>query len=435
MSGAAAIPGRVEASVSTTAVGTAAPTSTVTPARSFRFGTAGPLQLVQRAVSACTAAAAVDGGELNRVFRRGRRDGGGEVDGDFQSRLEARVDRLQDETGLTGVTVAVMTDGQLAGVAAAGERRRGSGIPVTVDDRWHVGSITKSMTATLLAVLEDDGRLSRDDTLPALLPDIEMAGGWDACTLHHLLTHTAGAGVDLPNRVQSVWPDTAEELVAARRRFIADILDKEPESPCGERFAYSNVGYTIAGHIAETVAGTPYEALLQERVFAPLMLASAGFGPPQGDAPNQEPIGHVVLLRWFRLRADPFKTRADNSPVTSPAGAVHMTIGDLARFGEAHLQGESATSPPLLPRAAWERLHTPFLDDYASGWVRVERDWAGGPVLWHNGSNTMWYALLMLLPARNTVLAFATNDGAIQAAETAFVELARELGGGPAPAS
>ena len=251
------------------------------------------------------------------------------------------------------------------------------------DDRWHVGSITKSMTATLLAVLEDDGRLSLDDRLPALLPDIEMAGGWGACTLHHLLTHTAGARANFPNKAQSVWPDTAEELVAARRRFIADVLAKEPESPCGERFAYSNVGYTIAGHVAETVAGKPYEALLQ---------------------------------------------------MMAPAGAVHMTIGDLARYGAAHLAGGSATSPRLLPRAAWERLHTPFLDDYASGWVRVERGWAGGPVLWHNGSNTLWYALLMLLPARNTVLAFATNDGAIQAAETAFVELARELGG-PAPGS
>ena len=55
-------------------------------------------------------------------------------------------------------------------------------------------------------------------------------------------------------------------------------------------------------------------------------------------------------------------------------------------------------------------------------------------MLWHNGSNTMWYALLMLLPASDTVLAFATNDGATGKAETAFVELARELGG-PAPAS
>ena len=288
---------------------------------------------------------------------------------------------MQDDTGLTGVVAAVMTNGRLVGAAASGERRRGSGIPVTVDDRWHVGSITKSMTATLLAVLEDDGLLSADDTVAALLPEVETSDGWGACT------------------------------------------------PCGERFAYSNVGYTIAGHIAETVAGKAYESLLRERVFAPLGLASAGFGPPQGDAPNQEPIGHRVLLRWFRLRMDPFETRADNSPVMAPAGAVHMTILDLARYGTAHLDGESSPSPTLLPHAAWERLHTPVRDDYARGWVRVERDWAGGSLLWHNGSNTLWYALLMLLPARNTVLAFATNEGAIQAAETAFVELARELGG------
>ena len=89
------------------------------------------------------------------------------MEGDFQARLEARVRRLRDETGLTGVAVAVMTGGRLAGAAASGERRRGSGIAVTVDDRWHVGSITKSMTATLLAVLEDDGLLSADDTVSA----------------------------------------------------------------------------------------------------------------------------------------------------------------------------------------------------------------------------------------------------------------------------
>ncbi len=349
------------------------------------------------------------------------------MDGDFQAHLEARVGRLRDETGLTGVAVAVMTDGRLAGAAASGERRRGSGIPVTVGDRWHVGSITKSMTATLLAVLEDDGLLSADDTVSALLPDVETAGGWRACTLHHLLTHTAGARANFPIRMQRVWPDTADELVAARRRFIAAVLAKEPRSPAGERFAYSNVGYTIAGHVAETVGGKPYEALLRERVFLPLMLASAGFGPPRGDAPDREPIGHVVRLRWFRWRMDPFETRADNSPVMAPAGCAHMTIGDLARYGAAHLEGECGASPSLLPRSAWQRLHTPFRDDYARGWVRYESDRVGGPVLCHNGSNTMWYALLILVPSRNLVLAFATNDGAIRRAETAFGELAREL--------
>ena len=74
-----------------------------------------------------------------------------------QAFLEDRVAQFRDETGLTGVAAAVMIDGQSAGAAASGERLRGSGIPVTVDDRWHVGSITKSMTALLLAVLEDNG--------------------------------------------------------------------------------------------------------------------------------------------------------------------------------------------------------------------------------------------------------------------------------------
>ncbi|MDE2665566.1 MAG: serine hydrolase [Acidobacteriota bacterium] len=346
-----------------------------------------------------------------------------------QALLVDLVARFRDETGLTGLATAVMIDGQFAGAAVSGERRRGSGIPVTVDDRWHVGSITKSMTATLLAVLEDDGQLSLDDTLPALLPDIALADGWCGCTLHHLLTHIAGAPANFPIKVQSVWPDTAEKLVAARHRFIADVLAKEPKYPCGERFAYSNVGYTIAGHIAETVVGNPYEVLLQHRVLAPLMLASAGFGPPQGDVPNQQPVGHAVWLRWFRSPKDPFVTRADNSPVMAPAGSVHMTIGDLARYGTVHLEGVSGTSVGLLPQSTWERLHTPILDKYACGWVRYERDSASEPVTWHNGSNTFWYALLMVLPSSNTVLAFASNDGAGQAAETAFLALARELTG------
>jgi len=346
--------------------------------------------------------------------------------GELQEDLENRVERLRSDTGLTAVAVAVMVDGQLAGAAVSGERRRDSGISVTVDDRWHLGSITKSMTATLLAVLEDDGLLTRDETLPALLPEIEMADGWGACTLHHLLTHTAGAPPNFSSDIQDVWPDTLEELVAERRRFISGVLAREPQPPCGERFGYSNVGYTIAGHIAETVAGEPYQTLIGNRVFAPLGLLSPGFGAPRGARPDQEPLGHLVLADR-RVPINPFTSRADNSPLMAPAGTVHMTIGDLARYGAVHLEGEFGTEPVLLPRSSWERLHTPFLEDYASGWVRYDRDWADGPVIWHNGSNTYWYALLMLLPASNTVLAFTTNDGAIQAAETAFVDLAQQL--------
>lgn len=346
--------------------------------------------------------------------------------GDFQIVLESSIRQLRSDTGLTAVAAAVMTDGRFEGLAVSGERHRGTGIEVTVDDRWHAGSIAKSMTATLIAVLEQEGRLSVDTALPELLPEIEMAVGWRLCALQHLLTHTAGAPANFPWKVLDVWPDSPKELVAARSRFIAEILAQEPESPCGERFAYSNVGYSIVGHIAETIAGVPYEALMAQKVFAPLELKSAGFGPPKSGKPNQEPLGHTKLL-WFRFAVDPFEWPADNTPVMAPAGGLHLSIRDLARYGAAHLEGESGTATSLLPPKSWERLHTPYLEDYAHGWVRYQREWAGGPLIWHNGSNTLWYALLMLLPAKNSVLAFATNDGAIEDAEKAFVGLARQL--------
>ena len=230
---------------------------------------------------------------------------------DFQVLLETRVAELRDSTGLTAVAVAATIDGELAGAAVSGERRRDSGISVTVDDRWHMGSITKSMTATLLAVLEEDGLLSADDALTVLLPDVEMADGWSACTLDHLLTHTAGLAANFPDEFQDVWPETAEELVAERRRFLVDVLAEEPESPCGESFLYSNIGYTIAGHIAETIAGEPYEALIQNRVFAPLALMSAGFGPPNRRVPESGTGRTRRPAAWLHAHPDSHRSLRD----------------------------------------------------------------------------------------------------------------------------
>lgn len=113
-----------------------------------------------------------------------------------------------------------------------------------------------------------------------------MADGWRPCTLQHLLTHTAGAPTDFLGGVQEAWPDSAEELVAARRGFIAEVLAKGPESPRGEFCAHSNVGYSIAGPISESIAGVLHETLMVQKVFAPLELTSGGFGPPKDGPPR-----------------------------------------------------------------------------------------------------------------------------------------------------
>src|SRR5690606_7475590 len=97
--------------------------------------------------------------------------------------------------------------------------------------------------------------------------------------------------------------------------------------PPGEKHAYSNVGYTIAGAMAEKVTGVSWEDLVRREVFEPLRLAGSGFGPPaSSDETLEQPRGHrPVLLRW-KVAVD---DKADNTPIMGPAGTVHMTLTDL----------------------------------------------------------------------------------------------------------
>ncbi len=323
--------------------------------------------------------------------------------------LQDNLDRLRDETNLVGVGATLLVDGKIVSAAVSGKRKQGSDIAVTVDDKWHIGSITKSMTATVIGRLIERGMLSWDSPLPDLLPGIakDFDPSWNQVTLHHVLTHTAGlpANFSLLNRLD--WPDDFETLHTSRREALSEILAKPAASSPGQVFVYSNVGYTLAGLIAAETAGTTWESLINEELFRPLKLQSAGFGPPLGDQPLDQPWGHRRAL-FLRSPMDP-RNRADNSPMMAPAGCVHISMADLARFGWEHLQGEAAKST-LLRKETFQKLHEPAMNQYACGWVNTQSDWADGKTLWHNGSNTMWYSLLVLIPSKNATVVVVAND-------------------------
>lgn len=103
-----------------------------------------------------------------------------------------------------------------------------------------------------------------------------------------------------------------------------------------------------------------------------------------------------------------------------------MSLLDLLIYGKEHMEGEQ-NEISLLKTDTWKLLHKPVLNNYGCGWISQEKIWANGRILWHNGSNTMWYALLILAPEKNAVMAFATNDGAVQKAEKAFFLSAEEI--------
>ncbi|MEI9866055.1 MAG: serine hydrolase domain-containing protein [Limisphaerales bacterium] len=111
-----------------------------------------------------------------------------------------------------------------------------------------------------------------------------------------------------------------------RREFIEAVLAQPPEAAPGTKMIYSNQGYAIVGAMLEKITGTNYEALITERLFKPLHMDTAGFGPPGTGGKIDEPWGHAHKL----LMTVPMQV--DNPPAIAPAGRVHCSLDDLARF-------------------------------------------------------------------------------------------------------
>jgi CubicO group peptidase (beta-lactamase class C family) len=105
----------------------------------------------------------------------------------------------------------VTVDGQVVASAADGERKRGSGVPIELGDRWHLGSITKSITATMIARLIESGRMKWTDTIGERFPDASIHEDWKPVTLKQLLTHTSGAPANFSFSVRLSRPALGPE--------------------------------------------------------------------------------------------------------------------------------------------------------------------------------------------------------------------------------
>lgn len=278
-------------------------------------------------------------------------------------------------------------------VLVNGSRTAAQSDPVRANDCWHVGSITKSFTATLFARAVEAGAIRWDTPLGQLLPQVPP--GYAELTAIELLSHHGGLPANIPMAEMLAMPGSEADPRASRRAFAAKALALPPLAAPRTRFAYSNIGYVLAGAMLEAATGRPWEELLQREVLIPLGLSSAGHGPPgRADVVNQ-PRGHSGgLPMWI-----------DNPAVMGPAGRLHMSAVDLLAWLTVHRDQPRGFLAP----ASWRELHLPrFGGNYALGWV-VGAD--GG--LWHNGSNTTWYAEAAIDPGSGLASIVCANDTAL----------------------
>ena len=311
-----------------------------------------------------------------------------------------------------------------------GARALGHPEPIGADDQWHIGSLTKSMTATVAAILIEQGKIGWKTTIADVLPDVPIRQEYRSVTLTDLLTNSAGTATDA-TRAPS-WGSLATSTLSLsdQRRLLArEYLAMAPVSAVGI-FNYSNAGYIVAGAMLEQVAGKAGESLIAEDLFVPLQMTSAGFGPPSGSTDVAEPWGHSILDDGFAPAAP--GPAADNPPALVPAGTVHASMADLAKYYEIHLKGAMGASP-LISADSYQILHTPAPGTiYACGWGVVARDWAGGTAYQHDGSNNFWYADVWLAPSKGFGLLTVTNGAGLRAStamnDTAVMLITRFTG-------
>lgn len=327
-------------------------------------------------------------------------------DGSPMDDLAATLEPFREKGDLPALAAAVWRGGTMIAIGVTGSRKLGNPTLATIDDRWHLGSDTKAMTATLIGLYVDRGKLHYKDTLATLFTGETIDAGYRAVTLEQILQHRGGAPRDPPSDVWStMWKDG--KAPDARIKAVRAILARPPAQTPGT-FVYANAGYVIAGAALERVTGKTWETMMREDLFAPLHMDECGFGPPGSPDEVDQPWGHSSGLLSHTPMAPGL--RADNPPSIGPAGTVSCSLADWGKFLTMHVAGERGEAT-IVSADTMKHLHAPPAGgDYAQGWAVVHRNWAGSSSAFtHAGSNTMWFASTWLAPEKNLAFAVVTN--------------------------
>ncbi|MEA2666251.1 MAG: hypothetical protein QOI11_3195 [Candidatus Eremiobacteraeota bacterium] len=304
--------------------------------------------------------------------------------------------------GLPGAAVAV---GRLARGAMTVDVVAGRGASRDPERVFQIGSVGKTVTATLLADAVRRGEVRLDEPLDAFLPPGVRAPSFRgrAITLEHLATHRSGLPA-LPANFDLSAPDPFARYDRAKLFAFLNAY----ELPCapGVQYEYSNAGYGLLGLLLAERAGTTYAALARERVFAPLGMASTSAGP--GNDPRLLP-GYDESGR----RVPPWRF-----DVLAGAGAVTSTARDMLLYAAAQLPGADG------PLAAAARLaHAPRADCPQG---RIGLAWSVAPdgTLWHNGGTNGFRSMLALAPrTRSAAVLLANADVSAGLLESAAILL------------
>lgn len=298
-----------------------------------------------------------------------------------------------------------------------GVRKLGDPTPVQKNDKFHLASNTKSMTATLLAILIEEKKISWQATLEEIFPDIPMLNDYKKMTVEMLSAHRSGITNDTSSGEfaklwSELWQRQKEDSRLVRADVAQKILNLPPMNKPNSSYLYSNWNYILVGAIIERISGISWEDFIQQRLFSPLKMSSCGFGSaanPTAQTPDQPwPHRHLSDGTLQPLNS---QEPADNPRAFGPAGTVHCSLEDWGIYLQTHLNGFHGQDSAILKASSYQKLHTAYPGQQYTpgGWMRVEDP--QGPTLQHTGSNTLNYANVRLFLEKKLGFVAVTNTG------------------------
>lgn len=268
-------------------------------------------------------------------------------------------------------------------------------VPNTPKTVFRLASITKQFTATAIMMLQERGKLNINDNACKYLADCPAA--WQTITIRHLLTMTHG----IPG-VNGLELGALRGLPVPWDQWLEATSKKPLDFAPGEKFKYSNSGYTLLGFIIERVSGKSYGEFLQENIFTPLEMKQTGYEDPLKIIKNRatgyrylpgEPIANVPYAEMIRLYA---------------AGGIYSTTEDLLLWDKA------LYTEKLLSKKSIDEMFTPFREmypgkSYAYGWWTSQK--FGRTEIAHGGNLAGFITYIARFPSDRVTVIVLSNNG------------------------
>jgi len=314
--------------------------------------------------------------------------------------LYEHITEAMERLGVPGVAVGLWYEGR-EHVAGFGVTNVDHPSPVAGDTLFQSGSTTKTVTATTVMRLVDEGKIDLDTPVRAYLPDLRLVDEAVAAgvTMRHLLTHTGGWTGDY-------FADTGrgEDALA---KIVASMADIAQLTPLGEVWSYHNAGFYIAGRVIEAVTGMPYETVVREPALDPLGLAHTFFFPDEVMV-HSFAAGHNVVDGTPKVATPWALPRTAN-----PAGGLTSSAGDQLRYARFHMgDGTAADGTRVLSRESIALMQTPAVqaaDGERMGLAWFIQDIGGVRIVRHGGGTNGQISEFMFAPARGFALTILTN--------------------------